>query len=849
MRIINFRINHMKEPFVDAAPEFSWQIESDENSVFQTAYQINVCDEKSEVWNSGKVLSNKQSFIKYGGTLKSKTQYSVCITVWDNKGNCSALKSKFETAFLNADEWKGCFSKSPFDRNESKVFVYGIENPPVYFKKDFDITDEVIRARLYATAYGAYNAYVGGKKVGDAVLAPEYTPYNKILNYQVYDVTDMLTNGKNKIEFLVGDGWFFCPQTEITTDEKIDNLSVLYQLEIEYKGGKSAVVFSDGNEICRKSNIVFSDLFMGEKVDFTLPESERKKAIATDYSLKNLRLQPIPQIKAVEKFDAKEVYISPKGETIVDFGQVIAGRCKIKINGARGTEIKLEHTEITDKDGNYFAQFDLVKQTDIVVCSGEPFVFESEFSFHGFRYLKVSGMINPVKEDFTAVLLSTEKENIGNFVCDDERFNRLYKNIRYSQKNNMMSVPTDCPSREKAGWTGDILVYAKTAMQNEDMTAFLSSWIKGLAADQKEDGVIPITSPFNKVYEAVAKQTMAPFGDELTGVAGWSDAMVWVPYDMYHITGNKHILEQHYLSMKKWCDYIIKTAEEKRGSDLPYEYDRYLWNTGFHFGEWLVPGREAEGFEICKETACYIAPFFGYMTLAKMSEISSILKTDDEKYYKMMSEKFKYAIQNGLMKSDILPDYLQGLYVLAIAFDLVSKENEKQYADKLISLVEKNNGCLCTGFLATPYLLDVLCKVGRWDLAKNILLQTKRPSWLFEVEHGATAIWEDWFALDDENNPKKTSYDHYAFGVVDDFIFRKICGISAIEPGFSKFKVAPIEDDVFGNWEREFISEYGKIKVKKTEETLEVTVPCNTTAVIEWNGKTYEKESGKYILQ
>lgn len=181
MRIINFRINHMKEPFVDAAPEFSWQIESDENSVFQTAYQINVCDEKSEVWNSGKVLSNKQSFIKYGGTLKSKTQYSVCITVWDNKGNCSALKSKFETAFLNADEWKGCFSKSPFDRNESKVFVYGIENPPVYFEKDFDITDEVIRARLYATAYGAYNAYVGGKKVGDAVLAPEYTPYNKIL--------------------------------------------------------------------------------------------------------------------------------------------------------------------------------------------------------------------------------------------------------------------------------------------------------------------------------------------------------------------------------------------------------------------------------------------------------------------------------------------------------------------------------------------------------------------------------------------------------------------------------------------------------------------------------------------
>ena len=849
MKISNLTVNHMVYAIVDKNPEFSWYIESNEKNVKQTAYQLAVYSNDSEVWNSGKISSDKQNFIKYEGVLESKTSYKVCVSVWDNKNNTADAETFFETAFLSTAEWKGKFSKSPFERNESKLFTYGIENPAVFFEKEFDIDSSVKSAKLYATAYGLYNVWLDNKRISDSEFAPEYTPYNKILNYQCYDVTKQLALGKNTLKFLVGDGWFFCPQTEVEMNENIENLSILYQLEITYENGKKATVISDGTELCHKSNIVFSDLFMGEKVDMTLPDGEVKKAAAADYSLKNLRIQPMPPIKAVEEIKAEKIYISQNGETIVDFGQVIAGKCRIKINEKKGTVIKLEHTEITDKNGNFFSALDLVKQTDVIVGNGDSFVYEPTFTFHGFRYVRVTGITNPRKEDFTAVVLSTEKENIGAFCCDDERFNRLYKNIRYSQTNNMISIPTDCPSREKAGWTGDILIYAKTAMQNENMTPFLTSWLAGLAADQSKEGIVPLISPLNKLYMGLCKRIMEPFGDEYTGIAGWGDAMVWVPYDMYHITGNKHILEQHYLSMKKWCDYIIKTAEEKRGSDLPYEYDRYLWNTGFHFGEWLVPGRTSEGFEICKETACYIAPFFGYMTLAKMSETAKILNSPDEIYYKEMAENFKLAIQNGLMKSDILPDYLQGLYVLAISFNLVPDELYEKYSLQLVKLVEENGNRLCTGFLATPYLLDALCKIGRWDLAKSILLQNKRPSWLFEVESGATSIWENWFALDEDKNPDKTSFDHYAFGVIDDFIFRKICGISAIEPGFSKFKVAPIEDDVFANWEREFISEYGKIKVKKTKKTLEVTVPCNTTAVIEWNGKTYEKESGKYILQ
>ena len=847
MRVTELKVNHMVSPCIDNIPEFSWHIESEHNNVIQTAYEICVRSEAGVVWTSGKVYSEQQSFVEFGGALRSNTKYCFSVTVWDNKGETGYGESCFETAFLSCDEWKGCFVKSPFARNEAKAFVYGIENPAVIFERTFEVSGNVTSAKLFATAYGAYRAYLGGERIGTGELAPEYTPYNKILNYQCYDLTDKLKNGKNELSFLVGDGWFFCAQTAMPTDEKIDNLSILYQIEITYADGRHEQIFSDGRELCRKSNIVFSDLFMGEKIDMTLPECGAEKAVPADFSLNKLRVQPMPQIKVIEEIKADRIYTAPNGDIIVDFGQIIAGRCRININEPYGTELSFEHTEVTEPDGNYF-QTMIARQCDTYISDGKPCVFEPVFTFHGFRYVRVSGMNNPEKEDFTALLLSTEKEDIGSFRCSDERFNRLYKNIRYSQKNNMMSVPTDCPTREKAGWTGDILIYAKTAMQNEDMTPFLSSWLSGLSADQKEDGVVTIISPFNTIYDMTVKQTVAPFGDtDSTGVAGWSDAMVWVPYEMYKMTGNIGILKRHWSSMEKWCAYIIRTAEEKRGSSLPYEYDRYLWNTGFHFGEWLVPGRTGEGFEICKETACYVAPFFGYMTLVKMSEIAQILGKNGS-LYRDTAEKFKWAIQTGFMRSDILPDYLQGLYVLALAFDLVPQELYDEYSSGLIKLVEESDRCLCTGFLATPFLLDALIKVGRRDLAKAVLWQSKRPSWLFEVTAGATTIWESWFAMDENGKPDKISYDHYAFGVIDDFIFRHVCGITALTAGFTCFRIEPETDWGFDFVERRFHCESGEIYVSYDKENLKVKIPCNTRATVVWQGKEHSVGSGTYTF-
>ena len=847
MELYYLRTNPLKSPVIDSAPEFSWKIKSDNRNVVQTAYRITVSDDKGVVWDSGLTESDKQTFIQYEGSLKSKTVYHWTVTVWDNQGNEAVSGDVFETAFLDKSEWKAVWVESTVPRNEAKLFTYGIENPVVLFERGFMLSDKVKKARLYATAYGCYRSLINGKRIDGREFAPEFTPYGKILNYQTYDIAGLLTAGDNQIEFYVGDGWLFCPQTEVETPEKHNAPAILYQIEIEYENGEKDIVSSDGTETVRATNILFSDLFMGEKTDRTLPFGKKQPVEIRNYDLSVLRAQPMPPVIPVELIPAKDVFISPKREIIVDFGQVIAGRARIEIDAPEGAEITFEYTEVLDKEHNYFATMSL-RQCDTVISDGNPFLHEAMFTFHGFRYIRVTGLKNVKKEDFTAVLLSTEKENAGEFTCDDERFNRLYKNIRYSQRNNMLSIPTDCPTREKAGWTGDILIYAETALLNEEMTPFLSSWLSGAAADQRNSGAIPLVSPLTKLYNMVAMQRMSEFGDtEITGIAGWSDAIIWVPYTMYSVTGNKKILRDCFPAMQRWCEYIIKTANEKRGSDLPEEIDKYLWNTGFHFGEWLVPGRPQEGFEVCKESACYVAPFFGYYSIKLMSDICRILGKDGT-HYKELCGKMKQAIIKGIIEKSALPDYLMGAYVLAFAFDLVPEEYAADYKNRLVNLIEKNGRTFGTGFLATPFLLAVLNKLGKSDLAKDILFNEKQPSWLYEIRHGATAIWESWMAMDKEGNPSKVSFDHYAFGCVDSYIFHTICGISG-DAGYRNIIIAPLKDSGFDSFRRSFICEAGEIIVDCKGEKLSVTIPCNTKATVIWNGKTAEIGSGSYNFE
>lgn len=849
MKLTHLRVNHQKSPLgIDQIPEFSWRIESTEEHVLQKTYRIRVLDGEKTVWDSGTRESRTLSFVRYEGqALRSGTAYTWELTVCDNKGNTAQGRSSFETAFLQTSDWKAKWVQSTIARQEAKLFAYGVENPAVIFRRRFRLPGEIRSARLYATAYGCYRLYVNGERPDAREFAPEFTPYDHILNYQCYDITALLREGENVLEMLAGDGWFFCPQTAVRMDTPRTAPAVLYQLQYVLADGSAGVVCSDGSETVQKSNILFSDLFMGEKQDLTQPEAQPQPVCLKDYGYSQLRAQPIPPVQAVEQLPAKEVFVSPAGETLVDFGQILCGRARIWIDVPKGTQLQFEYTEALDANGNYF-EASAIRQTDILISDGVPRFYEAVFTFHGFRYIRVSGMTTVRAEDFTAVLLSTPKENAGSFSCSDARLNRLYQNIRYSQKNNMLSIPTDCPTREKAGWTGDILIYAPAAIRNEEMTPFLLSWLDGLAAEQTEDGALPIISPLTALYEQGSRQFAASFGDTgLPGVAGWSDAIVWVPHALYQATRNTDVLRRYFTPMRNWCDYIVRTANDRRGSDLPEEVDRWLWNTGFHFGEWLIPGQPSEGLEVCKESACYIAPFFGYRTLSLFAEICGILGCPEQPEYAQYAGKMKEAIRKGLIETGSLPEHLMGAYVLAFAFDLVPENLREPYTSHLKRLVQEHAFCVGTGFLATPFLLDVLEAVCGAETAMEVLMQTNQPSWLFEVEHGATAIWENWFAYNSAGEPQKSSFDHYAFGCVDEWICRRLCGIDSDTPGFSHIQIRPLNNAPF-DWNRTFVCEAGAITVTRTGETLSVTIPPNTTGTVSWRGNTYEIGSGSHTF-
>ena len=880
MRLFDLKTMHQKQPVTDQTPYFSWKIDSARKNVLQDAYRIQVALGDEVFWDSGKVISAEQSFVEYQGKkLASRGCYIWKVTVWDNQGEEASAEECFETAFMDAADWRARWAECPFRREPASGYKFGNTYPPVLFEKEFKVEKEVKSARLYATCHGVYRPLLNGRRLDEREFAPEYTPYHKILYYQTYPVTGLLEQGVNRLSLYVGDGWYFSAQAMpvMPDSDRHGEPSVLFQLEIAYEDGTEELVISDGDVTCRTDYIIYSDLYQGEKQDYRLTgkgavcqrSDDSVKAEVREYGYNFLCAQPMPPVFQVKLIPATGVFTSPAGETIVDFGQILAGRARVYINVPKGREVTLEYFEVLDEKGNYMNTM-FAPQKDIVISNGEAIEHEAVFTFHGFRYIRVTGMDEVRKEDFTAVLLSTVKENRGSFQCSDKRLNRLYKNIRYSQYNNMMSIPTDCPSREKAGWTGDILIYTRTALINEEMTPFLGSWLHSLRAGQAADGTVMIVAPYMKLYENLLLQTVKRFGDDKpTGVAGWSDAIVWVPYEMYQVTGNKLILRDNFEAMERWCGYIIKTAAEKRGYqdigdildttdtldngdilDIPEEYDRYLWNTGFHFGEWLVPSRPdntGEQYGICRESAYYIAPFFGYMTLHKMAEICRVLgKEKEAAEYAEISEKMKAAIQQGIFRRNLMPEHLMGAYVLAFAFDLVPEELQEEYKERLLNLIRKNGNCLDTGFLATPYLLDALCGLGKRDLAAEILWQDKRPSWLYEVDQGATAIWEAWDADEARKTGRFVSFDHYAFGCVDDWICRHIAGIYSDTPGFRHVWIAPEIDGRLKSCRRSFESEAGTICADWNEERLEVTIPCNATATVVWRGRKHELGSGRY---
>ncbi len=893
MRLTRLRTLHQETPLgIDVVPYFSWNLESEQPDVMQTQYRIFVsAADGTCVWDSGECLSEENSFIPYEGKpLQSRNRYFWMVRVRNNRGESAMEGAWFETAVLDEAEWSARWIESVLPISE-RGSGFGQQPPASLFRRVFTLGKPLLSARLYATTRGVYHLYLNGQRVDERELAPGYASYDTLQPYQTYDVTAQLQEGANCLGFYVGDGWYFNQETTMHKEAaKTGRHAIFFELHLRYTDGSEETILSDAQTKTAYGPVCFSDLFGGERYDARAQIEGWSTPAFDDASWVGVSVLPTygaalrastdDVILPVKEFTTERLFEAPNGDLVADFGQNMAGKVRLQVQLPAGYTISLEHFEALGKDGNYF---NTIMSTNGVgagadqkveyISDGKAASYMPLFTYQGFRYVRIrfydsegrelTGDNRPAfrKDALTAVALSTKKENLGAFSCSDEKINRLYSNIRWSQNANMLSIPTDCPQREKAGWTGDAGIYIETALLNEDVTPFFTRWLESVKADQQENGAIPMVVPFNETYRFMS-QMMAQMTQTQGHVspAGWGDASVKVPWTMYQVTGNLEILKSCYDMMRRWCDYVISSAEVCGRLDLPREKECYLWDSGFHYGEWVIPSISKGGFDdqeatgmAMAMTARYIAPVFGYVSVATLAETARLLRhSEDAEKYGDIASRMKDAIQSCLIGPNGEPpaEYM-GAYVLLLAFDLVPDRWRDQYVKHLLHMIRANGGCLDTGFLATPYLLETLEKTGHLDAAYDLLFQTKSPSWLYEVEHGATTIWETWNAVAEDGTPQHVSMNHYSFGCVAEWMFRVIGGIQADTPGYRHLIIQPRPDDRLSWAERSYLGEQGLIRCawKREEEGLrvEVSIPCNTRAtVLLPDGACHEVGSGSY---
>lgn len=489
----------------------------------------------------------------------------------------------------------------------------------------------------------------------------------------------------------------------------------------------------------------------------------------------------------------------------------------MEIHAKAGEEISFEHGEMLDADGNFIYAFtdSSREQKDVYISAGKDGeIFEPEFTYHGFRYVRVTGGKDWRPEQFTAKAISSANPVTGSFQCSDEKLNQLQHNIYWSQRSNTVGIPTDCPTREKAGWTGDVVTYGETALYNQEMTAFFEDWLESIRREQKENGHVMNTVPLIKNY---IQQTYA-------GSLGWGDVILTLPMQLYRISGDKSVLAVCRDAMEKWMNAMQIAADElpQGVEDSPEnENQHYLINTGFHFGDWLVPSVKNEaGFSDGPASSFLTMNVVDTALLAAdadlLAEILEILgEPEKAEEYKTYARRVRKAFREELCTEDgKLKQEMQGSYILALKYHMVPEEMEKEFAARPAEMIVKNDYKPDAGFMSVPYILDVLCDYGYRDLAWKVLNQKGCPGWIYEVEHGATTMWENWDAVHPDGVVDGCSFNHYAFGCVGNFLYRRVLGIQNAGVGYDRILLEPGYD--FGlEWaEGSYHSVHGEIRLR-----------------------------------
>ena len=807
------------------SPRLSWKMETNAKGASQSAYHIMVASSEQllekglpDLWDSGMLKSDQSSQVEYKGkTLKSGMKVFWKVQTRDEQHYTSDWSkiAVWEMGLLNADEWQAKWIGAPASINTGKWNL-----PAPMFRKEIGLSKSVKKARAYISGLGYYELCINGKKIGDHVLSPNQTNYDKrklekwsesrignmttTVFYETFDITSDLKIGANVFGVLLGNGWYI--QADRPNDPMLwyNTPRLIAQFAIEYEDGTKELIKSDESWKTSVSPIIYNGLHSGEIYDARMEQkgwnkagfddSKWVKAELVEAPTGKLRSQISPPDRITRTIRPVSVTEPTKGIYRFDLGEMVSGWARLKISGTKGTTLQLHFIE--ELGPGY-------DQTDTYILKGDSTeIWESRFTWHAFRYVNVSG--SPVAltaENLEGRVVNTDITPAGSFECSNKLLNQILENYRRTQLGNVHGgVPSDCPHRERRGYTGDGQISAKAAIYNFDMTRFYTKWLNDIRdAQNHQTGYVPNTTPYQ----------------DGGGGTAWGSACIIIPWYMYQYYGDIRILREHYQGMKQWIAYMQSQLNK----------DGILVNQGL--GEWVPP----EPVEI---PADFVNSCYYFYCCQLMASISDVLdNANDQTYFQKLAAKAKKDINNTYFNKKTFSYSVgkQGANVFPLGFGITEKNRTDEVFENLLkTVISDNKAHFDTGILGTPLLLDVLTELGRIDVAYTLMNQRDYPSFGNMIEKGATTIWETWLG--------DASHSHPMFGSVCAWFYQSLGGISPDPeyPGFKNIIIIPFPVSALSYVNCSYPSVYGTIrsnwKFTGDDYQLEVTIPANSSATV-----------------
>lgn len=825
----------------DRNPRFSWILAGTSANGKQGAYQLQVSSGGQLVWDSQVVSSPQSVLVDYTGpSLAQGVTYGWqvracvddCWTDWVAGTGFETALAQFNAPFVVGDD-------TPED---SKALA---------FRKIFLLKKPVKQLKLYMTTLGIYEASMNGKPITDTCFNPGWTSYHKRQAYQSYDLTDQVQAGENTLMVYVGPGWHKGDLGfRIVRNLYSEQLALAAQIAIVYADGDKETLITDTSYQYADCQITYSELYHGEVYDANRPPVNWQSVQLAEKAPAPAVIVPcdgVP-VRRQERFKPLGLIITPKGERVLDFGQNLAGRVRFKVRGQQGERVVIRHAEVLDAAGNFYTDnLRYAKCTNTYILSGEgEEIYEPLFTFQGFRYVCVDhwpGELNLA--DFEAVAIYSDMPVTGTFSCDNPLINQLQSNIAWGLKGNFLDIPTDCPQRdERLGWTGDAQVFIHVASYLHDVRGFFRKWLRDLAVDQRDNGSVPFVVP-DMIPDMIGKISTDEvlFENATDGACGWADAATIIPWALYQYYGDRRLLVQQYPSMKGWVDHIRARATN------------HLFDSGFHFGDWVALDAEPGSYFGATPTELCATAYYALSTdiLAKTATVLG--HEGDATFYRALHQDIVAAYQQAFFTptGDLVAN-TQTAHILSLMFGLTPTRWIARTTEGLVQLIQDHGGHLVTGFLGTPYVCHALSQNGQLAQAYQLLMRQDYPSWLFQVNQGATTIWEHMDGIKADGSmwsADMNSFNHYAYGSVGDWLYQVVAGITPSEPGYKAITIAPKPGGGLTQVQAKLMTPYGEVQSAwhwvNDCFNLEVTVPFNTTAtVVLPDTTTYHVGPGAY---